>query len=983
MRVTPLPLCLRASVVRCLRVTGMAGIAILVLALPFASVALGAPTVSRVSPAIGMSTFAVELTVEGTGFVSGSTVRLGRTPLESVSVLSSSSLKATVPAGFQAGQYDLGVETPAPDPQISYLSKAYIAVSPAPALATGLRNPNKLATDTMMNLYVTDPQGRRVVVFDTAGQQRLVIANTDPLGIAVDREGRILVGDRRLKGIQVFSKTGQAGSTFGQGQLERPVDVAVDYASGWVYVADQRRNAILVFDGQGGLLSGGTAWKDQSGAPVQLSAPTAIALDRVRNEVLVADQNNGCVLIFSIPAASAPRTFVLKQSIAGSSSDVKFTRIHGLSVDADGRIYVSDAFDHLVQVVDRAGNRLGVLGGFGEGSGDLRTPSAVLLDQYKRIAVADWNNGRVNFYASAALPANLQTPTVQGITPPQGASGFSVPVTITGTGFMVGATLKLVAEGGSEVWGGNVQVVDSGYLTATFDLMAAPAGTWDVTLTNPDGQKATLSKAFASTAPDFRLAVSPTSQTVIPGGRTSFIATAAALNGFAGAVGLTLSEAPAAAQISPAQIKPGEAAAVSVPIPADAGLGPQTLVIQGAASDLVRQAQATVKVVEPATLRVFAQPVGTRVYLDGNYAYLGRFVGLAGYVGWMLVDQPLEVSGLLPGPHVLRLTYPGKREEYLRVVLDSGVNEVHVQLQNASPAPETWAIPIPIADAAGTPLRVPGPSMPFVLDWLGRGRKDLVVGDGEGDIHVFLDVGTEAMPRFQSESTARLILTDASGKSLRGDRGAAVFVVDWNNDGRQDLLVGDSSGTIRLYLNDGTLEAPLYAQPQLLQAGPAGAVPRDIRLPSRFVAPVVVDWDQDGRKDLVVGDEQGRLWLFRNRGTDAVPQLEPARPIYLLPEEFTPRAAPAFPFWDADGMLDLLVGRQDGRVIFYKRREGGSVFLRKYFGVSAGPLEDAPDVPLSFGADASPCILDWAGDGGNDILSGTFGGEILWSRPEQ
>jgi DNA-binding beta-propeller fold protein YncE len=895
--------------------------------------------------------------------------------LDAVTVVSSSSLKATVPAGFPAGLYDLAVQAPPPpdgDGQTAYLSKAYMAVSPSPGLVSGLRNPNKLATDTAMNLYVADPQGGRVVAFDATGKQKLTIPNLDPLGIAVDRDGRILVGDRRLKNVRVFSRVGLPVTSFGQGQLERPVDVAVDYSSGWVYVADQRRNAVLIFDGQGTLLSGNTTWKDQSGTPVQLNAPTAIAVDGVRNELLVADQNNKRILIFSVPTTSPPKTFVLAATVTGRYGAVRFERVHGVSIDADGRIYISDAYQNLVQVADRAGNRLGVLGGFGEGLGDLRVPSAILLDPYKRIVVADWNNGRVNFYASGALPANSPRPALKGIQPAQGPSGFPLSVAITGTGFMVGASVKLAAEGGGEVQAGSVQVVDGEYLMATFDLTGAPPGTWSLALTNPDRQTATLPRAFLVTAPDFWLTASPSSQTVIPGGRTSFVVTVAPLNGFDGAVDLTLIGAPTGTTLSPARIKPGEIAVADVAVPEDFGFGARTLTIQGSALGLSRQAQVTLNVVEPATLRVHTQPGGARVYLDGNYGYLGR------YLGRTEEDQPLVISGLLPGPHVLRLTHPGKREEYLRPVLVSGPNEVRVRLEEGNKdSPEAWTQPVPLIDASGAPLGVPGPSTAFVLDWLNRGRKDLIVGDGEGDVHVFLDVATDAAPQFRNEATAHLVLADAAGKSLRGDRGAAVFAVDWNNDGRQDLLVGDSSGSVRLYLNHGTPEASLYGPPKLLQAGSQGVAPQDIRLPSRFVAPVVVGWDQDGRKDLLVGDEEGKLWLFRNRGTDAAPELNLAESIPLPRQDLAPRAAPFVTFWDEDGKLDLLVGRQDGQVVLYKGRSETGAAVPE----SSGPLKGERDVPLSFGGGAVPFILDWDGDGRRDIVSGTLSGEILWSRP--
>ena len=36
-------------------------------------------------------------------------------------------------------------------------------------------------------------------------------------------------------------------------------------------------------------------------------------------------------------------------------------------------------------------------------------------------------------------------------------------------------------------------------------------------------------------------------------------------------------------------------------------------------------------------------------------------------------------------------------------------------------------------------------------------------------------------------------------------------------------------------------------------------------------APAVTDWNEDGRKDLVVGNINGNIWLFLNQGTDLNP----------------------------------------------------------------------------------------------------------------
>ena len=39
-------------------------------------------------------------------------------------------------------------------------------------------------------------------------------------------------------------------------------------------------------------------------------------------------------------------------------------------------------------------------------------------------------------------------------------------------------------------------------------------------------------------------------------------------------------------------------------------------------------------------------------------------------------------------------------------------------------------------------------------------------------------------------------------------------------------------------------------------------------------APAVLDWNNDGRKDLLVGSWDGYIWLYLNQGTDASPSFD-------------------------------------------------------------------------------------------------------------
>ncbi len=62
---------------------------------------------------------------------------------------------------------------------------------------------------------------------------------------------------------------------------------------------------------------------------------------------------------------------------------------------------------------------------------------------------------------------------------------------------------------------------------------------------------------------------------------------------------------------------------------------------------------------------------------------------------------------------------------------------------------------------------------------------------------------------------------EAAGKPINGELGYLVpAACDWNNDGKKDLIVGQfGNGAIRLYLNKGTNAAPVFGESSFLQAG--------------------------------------------------------------------------------------------------------------------------------------------------------------------
>ena len=114
-------------------------------------------------------------------------------------------------------------------------------------------------------------------------------------------------------------------------------------------------------------------------------------------------------------------------------------------------------------------------------------------------------------------------------------------------------------------------------------------------------------------------------------------------------------------------------------------------------------------------------------------------------------------------------------------------------------------------------------------------------------------------------------------------------VVDWDGDGVTDLVVGNSEGFILFFKNIGTVAAPRFLPGERLraggrdihhQAGYSGSVQGTGEARWGYVAPNACDWNEDGLPDLVVGDITGNYVVYLNRGTRASPALDSARALY-------------------------------------------------------------------------------------------------------
>jgi hypothetical protein len=116
----------------------------------------------------------------------------------------------------------------------------------------------------------------------------------------------------------------------------------------------------------------------------------------------------------------------------------------------------------------------------------------------------------------------------------------------------------------------------------------------------------------------------------------------------------------------------------------------------------------------------------------------------------------------------------------------------------------------------GTPIKVGSASAVFAHDWNGNGRLDLVIGDIEGSVWLVSNEGDAKQPVWGEAKKLA-----AGGDDIRVSGGdAGPFVADWNGDGKADLVVGCGDGSVVWYRNIGEPGQPkLEAAKELVPAG--------------------------------------------------------------------------------------------------------------------------------------------------------------------
>jgi len=298
-----------------------------------------------------------------------------------------------------------------------------------------------------------------------------------------------------------------------------------------------------------------------------------------------------------------------------------------------------------------------------------------------------------------------------------------------------------------------------------------------------------------------------------------------------------------------------------------------------------------------------------------------------------------------------------------------------------------YAKPVKV-EADGAPVDVYGMPSPNFADFDGDGDLDLLCGDFLDGFTYFANEGSREKPVYSSGR--EIMLGDAPL-----DMPLCMIVVtaiDWDRDGDVDLVVGQEDGRVALLEHTGKMNAgaPAFSAPRFFQQQ------ADELKFGALVTPVSFDWDDDGDEDLICGNTAGEIGWFENLDGGNPPKWAPVKLLHDDKGEIRIMAGVngsiqgpaetkwgyttiAVADWDHDGLQDIVANSIWGKVVWYRNvGKKGSPKL-----TAAEPLEvqwlgkapkpawnwwEPEDNELATQWRTTPLVADWNDDGINDLI---------------
>ncbi|WP_369178004.1 FG-GAP-like repeat-containing protein [Candidatus Thiodubiliella endoseptemdiera] len=260
-------------------------------------------------------------------------------------------------------------------------------------------------------------------------------------------------------------------------------------------------------------------------------------------------------------------------------------------------------------------------------------------------------------------------------------------------------------------------------------------------------------------------------------------------------------------------------------------------------------------------------------------------------------------------------------------------------------------------------------SAPVLVDIDGDGDLDLVVGEINGTLKYYQNIGTTSNPAYTAKTGGN---NPFNGIDV-GDYSTPTLA-DIDGDGDLDLVVGEVYGTLKYYQNTGTTSNPAY-EAKTGDSNPFNGI--DVGDSS---TPTLADIDGDGDLDLVVGKDDGTLKYYQNTGSASNSTYEAKtgddNPFNSIDVGYS--SSPTLADIDGDGDLDLVVGEFYGTLKYYQNT-----------GTTSNPAYEAktgdsnPFNGIDVGDYSAPTLADIDGDGDLDLVVGEFGGTLKYYYNQQ
>ena len=304
--------------------------------------------------------------------------------------------------------------------------------------------------------------------------------------------------------------------------------------------------------------------------------------------------------------------------------------------------------------------------------------------------------------------------------------------------------------------------------------------------------------------------------------------------------------------------------------------------------------------------------------------------------------------------------------------------------------------------------------VPIAFDWDKDGDEDLIVGDEDGRVALVENTGTLSTDR--TPVFAQPVYFQQEADTLKSGALATPVGVDWDGDGDQDLLSGNTAGYIEFFenLSGPKVAQPRWAAPRRLEAGgqvfrvlagPNGSIQGPAEAKWGYTTFSVADWDGDALPDIVLNSILGDVVWLKNVGSRTQPKLAAAVPVEVEWEGPQPalawgwrkptgkalltqwRTTPVVYDFTRDGLVDLAMLDHEGYLALFERaRIDGRLVLR----APRRAFVDEHGQPLrlnSKSAGASGrrklCVADWDGDGRFDFLLNSANADLLQQAAER